>query len=220
MASNEEIRIVTAGPEHTPQVLQLLKDEFLPREPLASSIGYTWDELGPHFATKMGAVIEEGYTFVALNSAGRVVGCRISSKKEIEKDKVPEPDYIELSGDTEKVNLLRSIFNALMKGWTKELPDSHVVLEFMLMCVAKDYGQRGIAERLVQKSLALAEELQVDYVYTIATNWRSQRVFDKLSFTTLRVKNYDEFVDENGKPKLTMTDGSTCMKWMVKKIKK
>jgi len=216
MANHGQITIVKATPEHSDQVLRLLEESFSPREPLTSSIGIKWSS---GFGSKIKDCVAEGYSFVALDPSGRVVGCRISTIRKIERNLDPEPDFIAMREDNEKSKLLKSIFQSLMAGWTKELLDCQVVLDFVLMCVEEKYGGKGIAAKLVNRSLELAKELGVDYVYAIATNWKSQRVFDKLNFTTMRTKNYDEFVDENGQPRLEMNDGSTCVKWMVKKIK-
>jgi len=218
MANNEEISVVKATPEHSDQVLRLLEESFVPREPLCMAVDSVWEDFLPGFL-HMKEVVNEGHSFVALNPASRVVGCRISTLLKIPRNVEPEPNLIDIAGDSEKLTILMSVFRSFLAGWTKELPDCHVALEFILMCVEEQYGGKGIAGELVKKSLALAEELKVDYVYTVATNWKSQKVFEKLKFTTIRMKNYDEFVDEDGKPLLKMKDGSTCVKWMVKKIK-
>jgi len=220
METNQEISIVKAQSEHSDQVIRLLKESFTPREPLSTSIGLNWDEDMTGFGSKAEEILKAGYSFVAINGQGRVVGCRISMVMDIVKDQIPEPDYIKIVGSTPKLKLLKTVFQTLMTGWTKELPDSNRILEFIVMCVEEAYGGKGIAEKLAKRSLELAEELQVDYVYTIATNCRTQTVFNKLKFDTIRTKNYDEFVDDEGNPILKMNDGSTCMKWMVKKIKK
>jgi len=219
MANNEEINVVKAGVEHSTELLRLLRESFCTREPLCVALEMKWGEDFCGLASNIDKLINEGYSFVAINPVGRVVGCRLSTILEIDRDKVPEPEYMQLQSDTPRKLILVSIFNTLMKGWTKELLDCHVVFEFMMMCVEEKYGGKGIAQKLVNRSLKLAEELQVDYVYTIATNWLSQKVFDKLNFTVIRTKNYDEFKDDAGNPLLQMKEGSTCLKWMVKKIK-
>jgi len=219
MANIDEISIVKPGPEHIDQITRLLQESFVPREPLSVALGLTWEDETNGFGTNAETIVRDGCSFVALNPEGRVVGCSISSVSNVERGHDPEHDFIPIAGETAKLKLARTILRGLMSGWTKEVPDCRTILEFGILCVEAQYAGRRIGERLVERSLRLAEELRVDYIYTVATNLRTQRVFAKLGFDTMRTKNCDEFLDEAGNQVLKMSDGTTCLKWMVKRVK-
>jgi len=62
-------------------------------------------------------------------------------------------------------------------------------------------------------------EKACDYCTCVATNWMSQRVFEKLQFRTVGVVTYDEYCNENGKPIFDVNEPKNpCMKWMVKEL--
>jgi len=221
--AGSQIEIIVAEKKHRDDIIRLMKEEFVPRSPLWAALEITWEEAAAGFERAVDKTLVGPVSFVAIDTSTpdhRIIGCRLSVLNDLTKGDDDE-DYFRRR-ENKKIQAIAEIHNRLMKGWKKELKEEGVknVLEYIIMCVEEAYGGQGLAQKLMHRSMKLAEELGVDYVFALGANWRVQRVFEKLNFDTRRTLEYASVLDpETGKPYATPQDGSKSIKWMGKKMK-
>jgi len=222
--ADSQIEIVVAEEKHRGDIIRLMKDEFLSRSPVWAALKVTWDEAAVVFEASVNKCLVKPVSFVAIDTSTpdqRVIGCRLSVINDLTKGGDDDEDFFKRR-NTKNLAAIAEIQNRLMRGWKRELKAEgiKIVLEFVILCVEEAYGGRGVSQKLMDRSMKLAEELGVDYVFALASNWRIQRVFEKLNFETRRTLEFASVLDpETGKPYATPTDGSKCTKWVGKKMK-
>jgi len=217
---NDVVRIVVATREHSEGLLLLMRDSFLPREPVEAALGTTWEEARDSLAFEIDDVLTQPNSFVAVHPVEGVVGCRLSRYIKIDTDK-PEDvdDIVVVKGECPSLRVFQQIVLRLMHGWTREFVGRgfQSALQFITLCVDERFSNRGLAKKMVDESSKLAERLKADCAFALATNQVSQRVLQKAGFAAWRSMKYEEILDEKtGKPLVVPKDGSASIMWVVK----
>lgn len=197
-----------------------MRDSFLPREPIEATLGTTWEEARESLETEVDEVLRQPYSFVAVHPIEGVVGCRTSRLIKIDPNKAEqEDDFIIVEGDAPSMRLFQKMTNQLIHGWSAELAGCgfQTALQFITLCVDERFSNRGLAKKMIEESLRLAERIKADCIFALATNVISQRVLQKSGFVPWRSLEYADIVDEEtGKPLVMPNDGSKSIKWVVK----
>jgi len=221
---NDDVRIIVATQEHREDLLRLMRDAFLPREPVEVALGTTWEEAGESFAFELDDCLRQPCSFVAVHPTEGVIGCRVSRFIRIDPEKGEDmDDIIAAKGEAPSLRLFQVVADKLMRGYTKELAQRgcRTALQFINLCVEERFTGRGLAKRMIDESTRLAERLRVDCIFALATNHISQRVLQKSGFAAWRSLNYAEIInEETGYPFVVPSDGSAAVKWMVKLMTK
>lgn len=92
-------------------------------------------------------------------------------------------------------------------------------MNIFYFAVKDRYGQRGLGKKLIEKSLEVAQERQLDFVqsFTVGPSNPSSRLFDRLEFVTLtELKLSDCFVD--GAPAFPHAGVDDIIRYVVKKL--
>jgi len=225
MAKNlsDDITIQVPTADHRDGILLLIKDVMLPHEPIEKVMEFTWDEVHKGWEDMVEDCIENGHCHVATNKNNEVVGARLGR---ILETKNLDPNfglYDWMDGPEEKSHRFATAFNELTSNWRHVLVKNgktcEKVLQFMTLCVRPDCGKKGIGVAITQENLSAAKAKGIDYCSVVATNWMSQRVFEKCHFREAGVRVYLEYCDESGKPIFDVRDPENpCMKWMVKEL--
>lgn len=161
---------------------------------------------------------------MAVNGNNEVVGARLSRVYDVERmdSRVGLFDFI--SGPSEKSQSNAIAFNRVSENWKNDLIKSNgcpskKLLLFAALCVRPDFGKRGIGEAMSKENLIKAKSDGCDYCAVVATNWMSQRVFEKCGFRTACKIAFDEYCNKEGEPVFDMKGSkNTCMKWMIKEL--
>jgi len=213
MADKDEIRIIIAQPEHRQAIVKLIETSFVPFEPIEVALGYKWEDARNAWEEMTDASLKSPCSHVAINSKNEVIGYRLSRIVDMEKMQPITPLFESLSGH------IRTIADAVTSKWLSQMPRPGRMLQFMAMCVRPDYGGRGIAQKMCGENLALGKQLGCVIATVIASNWKSQRVFEKSGFEAVETFSYENFRDENGKLILNLEDpAQKCAKFYVKKL--
>jgi len=217
---DDDVRIVVATREHREGLIRLMRYSFLPREPVEATLGTTWEEAGDSLIYEVDDVLKQPCSFVAVHPKEGVVGCRMSRYIRIDNEKIEDDnDIVVVKGDAPNMRLFQRISSRLMHGWADEFVERgfRTALQFITLCVDERFSNRGLAKRMIDASLQLADKLKVDCAFALATNVVSQRVLQKCGFAPWRSLNYEDCVDENtNKPLVMPKDGSASIKWVVK----
>jgi len=73
--------------------------------------------------------------------------------------------------------------------------------------------------KMCEENLAVGKQLGCVLAAVIASNWKSQRVFEKLGFETVETFYFANFRDENGKLIMNLEDpAQKCTKFYVKNL--
>jgi len=218
--NNDEIRIVVATEEHREGLLRLMRYSFLPREPIEATLGTTWEEARASLEHEIDDVLSQPYSFVAVHPTEGVVGCRTCRYIRIDGDKPDDAnDFVVVEGDAPSLRIFQIISIQLMHGWATEFSKRgfQTALQFISLCVDERFSNRGLAKRMIDETMRLAERLRVDCAFALATNVVSQRVLQKAGFVTWRSLNYLDIVnEETGIPWVVPNDGTKSIKWVVK----
>jgi len=216
----DDVRIVVAAKEHREGLLRLMRYSFLPREPVEATLGTTWEEAGDSLAYEVDNVLEQPYSFVAVHPVEGVVGCRTSRYIRIDARKIDDvDDFVVVKGEAPSLRVFQKVSMQLMHGWAGEFAERgfRTALQFITLCVDERFSNRGLAKRMIDASLQLADRLKVDCAFALATNVVSQRVLQKCGFAPWRSLNYADCVNEDTQKPLVMPkDGSMSIKWVVK----
>lgn len=224
--AHDQIRIVLAEPKHKDGILRLLRDSFLPRSPLWAVLNIRWEEVKDGYEKMVNEALADPVSFVAIdetNPRNKIIGCRLSKLIDFTNPGDPDEDFIFVPSANRKVYAITQVHNQLMRGWKREFirDGAKKVLEFIVLCVEDSYGGHGVAQKLIERSMELAKQIGVDYVFAVAANWKAQRVFEKLHFEIRRTLEYAQALDPStGKPYAIPEDGSASVQWVVKKIGK
>lgn len=198
----DEIRYVVADQSHRDGILALVKNVFVQREPITSSFGHTWEESKDEWEGAVNLALAHPQTHVALNGSNEIVGFRLSRVMDMSKLKPGDSIYEWLTGET------RTMADHLTRNWPTYLKNSKKIMQFMMLCVHPKYGGKGIGIRMCEENLALAKKLGCDSCSVVASNWMSQKIFEKMGFTIVEDMSYDDFRDANGELIVKMKDPS------------
>jgi len=213
MADNDEIRIIVARPEHRFAIVNLAETSFVPFEPVEVALGSKWEHERNEWEKFAESGLENPCCHVAINSKNELIGFRMSQIVDMEKMQPTTPFFESSSGH------LRTIADAVTAKWLSQMPRPGRMLQFLAMCVRPDYGGRGIALKMCEENLALGKQLGCVLGAVIASNWKSQRVFEKLGFETVETFYFANFRDENGKLIMNLEDpAQKCTKFYVKNL--
>jgi len=216
--NNDHVRIVVATTEHREGLLRLMRDSFLPREPVEATLGTTWEEARESLEQEIDDCLKQPYSFVAVHPTEGVVGCRTTKYIRIDPENESH-EFIIVAGDAPSLRIFQKICNSVTDGIETQFAQCgfQSALQFISLCVDERFSNRGLAKRLIEESMRLAERLKVDCIFALATNVVSQRVLQKAGFAAWRSANYEDIVDEEtGKPLVLPKDGSKAVKLVVK----
>jgi ribosomal protein S18 acetylase RimI-like enzyme len=200
----DEVRIVIAQPQHRNGILKLAETALIPYEPVEAALEVTWEEARDSWEKLADACVQHPHSHVAVNVKGEVVGFRLSRILEMEKVSPKDSMYEWLMAGH-----MKTIADQVTRNWPSVVPRKGKVLQFLALCVDPAYGGRGIAMELVKENLALGKKLGCHTAVVVASNWKSQRVFEKAGFTTIEKLLFTDFKDERGEQIIEMKDPKT-----------
>jgi len=220
----EDITIEIPSSVHRDGILHLVKNVMLEHEPVMKAKRLTWEVAHEGWGQNVDVCLaENGHSNIAIYKNNEIVGLRLGH---ILETSTLDPNfgfYDSIAGASEGSRLFASFVNGLTSDWRNVLVQNgqtcEKILHLMTLCVRPDFGQRGLALAMTQENLSTAKAKGCGYATVVATNWMSQRVFEKLNFRVAGVRLYSEFCDKSGEPMLDIKDPKNpCMKWMVKEL--
>lgn len=212
----EGLTITIPTLENKNQLVDYLLVHFKDQEPITRSLQLTDQDANAFFSDIVNEGMEYPVSFVVFNEKNEIVGCRLNTiydKNEKDHDTAAAAEYA--LGPRHIARLLKT----LLDGFENLLPDFNKAMQFVTVSVHPNYQRRGIAQKLVELSMRKAAEFQCDFIIVTATAVRSQKLFEKLGFRTVKQIKYTEFLDESGRQVFNCDDGTESAKLMVKDLR-
>lgn len=176
------------------EMTQLLAEVFSQHDPPAVAVGLTSEEFHAFVSLLCEKAVEQGLTIVARSSSGEMMGALLT-----EDSATPQPEGIDRLSP--KLNPIFEILGGLDAEYRegREMPPG-ASLHLFLLGVARQFGGRGAAHRLIEECLANGGRKGYRRAVTEATNRRSQHVFRKLGFVERVRRSYADFEYEGSRP--------------------
>uniref|UniRef100_A0A914PZE4 N-acetyltransferase domain-containing protein n=1 Tax=Panagrolaimus davidi TaxID=227884 RepID=A0A914PZE4_9BILA len=120
--------------------------------------------------------------------------------------------------DNSKANKIAAIGDEITRDFSYYIPNCKKLFVLHILFVHPDFGGKGIATKLTEKSIELAKENQCDYIMSVPSNIKSAHIFTKFGFELVREIPFDAF-QENGQSFVKdLGDGNKSTRLMFLKI--
>jgi len=197
-----EFRVIEE--DQIPAVLDFLRDNFFPDEPISRSLGIKGDEW----------IVRNVYTdhlmdkssIAAVDGEGKILGVRIGHVVHkshyfpwIIHKMLQSSDWYSFLLPT-TFFLVSKILNYLefsSYGMFTKL-NCETIFEDGAVCSGRFHGIKGLGTELVRRSDVLAKERGCSYTYALVTGNYSAKIFDREGHTLLKALVYSDFKDSSG----------------------
>ncbi|XP_011632927.1 dopamine N-acetyltransferase-like isoform X2 [Pogonomyrmex barbatus] len=202
------------------RVLKFLRRYFFRDEPLNQSIQLipegedsTCMELEDYCSH---ATFENNLSLMAVSASGAIIGVQLNGKMEPSSNE--EPEYIRLCKNTKFKKILRLLYH-IDKNVNKggQYRDSNV-LEIRILSVDTNWRGKGVAKNLIEKTIEIAKQQGFHYVRADCTSAFSGKLCARLGFDAIYELNYNDYVDEEGKPIFSPVSPHTAAITYIKKV--
>ncbi|XP_011875954.1 PREDICTED: dopamine N-acetyltransferase-like isoform X2 [Vollenhovia emeryi] len=152
----------------------------------------------------------------AVSASGAIVGLELNGKMEPPSNE--EPEYIRSCKNAKFKKILR-LLHHIDKGVNMGGQFRNCnVMEIKILSVDTSWRGKGIAKTLMEKSIEIAKEQGFHYARADCTSFFSGKVCARLGFEAIYNLNYNDYVDEDGKPIFSPASPHTAAITYVKKL--
>jgi ribosomal protein S18 acetylase RimI-like enzyme len=182
------VRYAVCDAAEVPELRRMLALTFTESDPMPVAVGLDPDEFEALVALVVAPESTQGLTVVARDLASGVLAGALLN----EDAATPPPDgLVTLSDKFDPIfDLLGQLDDQLAHP---PVTEPGAVLHLFLLGVDGRFGGRGIAQRLVQASLAHATAMGYRSAIAEATNRTSQHIFRKAGFGTRATASYADY---------------------------
>lgn len=184
----EGIRYSVCQPTEVPEVIAVLARSFSRHDPPAVALGLTEDDFRAYLAFVTAKAGKDRLTIVARDVATTEMAGAVSTED------AGAPIQLDLDTLSPRFGPIYELFGELdaVIGDTEPIEPGTTLHVFMLG-VDERFAGRGIAQQLVEASLANAVTLGYRTAVSEATNLVSQHIFAKLGFVTRAKASYRDY---------------------------
>lgn len=194
--NTEKPLIVRFQPYQAYEVYQLLINTFRVDEPMCKYTKLTIEECSGAFSDYVQHSLSHGVSFVALDPISlKVVGCRLNTIVDRNFPSISLDFYaLYPAKEADLLTFLQQLCEPI-----DQLPLTvEKILRFDVLCVMEQHRGKGVAKALVDASVSLGKELSLNAIITTATSIKTQRLFDKIGFATLKTIAFEDYRDSVG----------------------
>ncbi|XP_076050475.1 arylalkylamine N-acetyltransferase 1-like [Oratosquilla oratoria] len=201
------------------EAVEFHKHNYCGKEPLTVSLRLSFEERYPWIMKGLQKWLTSEATVLARDRSkgNRLVGYLLATML-MPENRFAFSEMKEIPG--EKMRIYAGILNHV-ESVCDYFKDGNVdkILELAVLCVNEEYKGQGIGGELVKQSEAIGRQLGAQLATTQATNIISQRVFEKLGFSSDYTLDYESYEADGKKVLDTKLAGdSTCIKAMSKRL--
>ncbi|XP_071634644.1 arylalkylamine N-acetyltransferase 1 isoform X1 [Temnothorax longispinosus] len=202
------------------KVLKFLRRFFFRDEPLNQSIQLipegedsTCMELEDYCSHSS---LENNLSLMAVSASGAIVGVLLNGKMDPPSNE--EPEYIQSCKNAKFKKILR-LLHHIDKGVNinGQYRDFNV-LEVRIISVDTNWRGKGVGKTLIEKSMEIAKEQGFHYIRADCTSFFSGKLCARLGFDAIYNLNYNDYVDEDGKPIFSPASPHTAVVAYIKKL--
>ncbi|XP_076043210.1 uncharacterized protein LOC143026535 [Oratosquilla oratoria] len=206
-------------PEDVDELNQFLAESFFPREPMTMGLEMTWEDHRKWVTDSMGVWASCAASFLVRDKSkgNRIVGVRLSKFAGRDSGLTFEEGLKTATGKTKIfLNILCEMESAINVFEDESIDKA---LDFVILCVHKDYVGKGIATKLVEMAEKRGKELGAQIVGVQATNCISQNLFKKMGYTVRKTVVYGTYEFEGKRVFNTSLQGkTTCLQILTKPL--
>ncbi|XP_050445994.1 arylalkylamine N-acetyltransferase 1-like isoform X2 [Cataglyphis hispanica] len=202
------------------RVLKFLRRFFFRDEPLNQSIQLipegedsTCVELEDYCSHSS---FENNLSLMAVTTSGAIIGVQLNGKTDPPSDE--EPEYIKSCKNPKFKKILKLLHHidksVNVNGQFRDLN----VLEIKILSVNTNWRGKGIAKALIEKAMEIAKEQGFHYARADCSSFFSGKLCARLGFDAIYKLNYNDYVDEEGKPIFSPASPHTAIVSYIKKL--
>ncbi|GMS83004.1 hypothetical protein PENTCL1PPCAC_5179, partial [Pristionchus entomophagus] len=199
------VSFALAKPSDAPEIHDFLLSDFLFSQSLNGAVGLTREDANDRYLSLTEKAVDSGTSVVVRNTAGVVVGVRLSGFADRDEASTPVDFPSTLSGMWK----IRKFLTTLSDGmWNLVPSDIDRLFEVKILSVADKYRGMGIAKGLLTYGLDSVRERGAKGAFSEAIAIASQRLFLEFGYSVIREIAHSEWLDEYGKPVFVCPDGT------------
>ncbi|XP_066979596.1 uncharacterized protein [Macrobrachium rosenbergii] len=220
MSNLKGLEQVVLSPKESDEVYELLRDAYVPREPVCIGLRSSYDELKPLFESVIPHTLTNGISIgLKDSSSGKVVAVMLNVV-------IDSPDFqLFKNGElgSEKADLYSKLLQDFCAG-VDVFNGSQFKknLELLLLCVHPNYGKRGIGAELIKMSENKGRAMGCDIATIQAVNIITDHIVRKLGYQEVSKMDLSERRKENGEPLVDMelmrANGTTHLTYLSKRL--
>lgn len=182
------VRYSICRPEEVEEMVSVLAETFARRDPPEVALGITAQEFARFLTAVSATAGDDGLSIVARDLAsGSMAGALLNEDAGRQSERARGAS----SSRSGPISDLFRELDAQVGDAGPTVPGT--TLHVFMLGVDDRFAQRGIAQRLVEASLANAAALGYRTAVTEATNLISQHIFAKLGFVTRAEASYGDY---------------------------
>ncbi|KRX22986.1 hypothetical protein T07_5453 [Trichinella nelsoni] len=219
MENSNAYKVENAKPEHLMELVNLLNEGFLFEEPLNKAIKLEKDECELYFKNStLHCLKSDSSILIRRVDNGQIVACALNQLGTVMNGQLNAEDEDGVDYER-KINKMNNFVNFMRQGLLEVIPNGSSYLEICTLSVHPQYYRRGLGRLATEASIRRAEQLKCKFIVAVATNYKSQALFEKLQFQTGKTIRLTSYLDpDTNEPMFICNDGTTCAKLHYKSV--
>ncbi|KRZ66984.1 hypothetical protein T10_4730 [Trichinella papuae] len=218
----KEFQFLKATQKDVSEIKLFLCQDFIFNEPLNQALKSTADELMPLLTFLVESSVKDAFS-ILVKHKGTLVACVLNSLHTLSTNmaKIPAETF------PEKATIIGNFINKMEENSLQRILNNdkqlscsstkYLVVE--VISVSASIAGKGIAKKLMNDTEEMARQHNFNFILTIATNIRSQLLFEKIGYSTIYALQHKDYLTEDGRQIFHCPDNATiCAKGMLKKI--
>ena len=194
-----------------------LYEDYLQRERCCVTSGFSAGllkmglQLSEESSTEIITALQEGLTLVAVEDNGAIAGVAINVKAKEEAD-------TDLTKFSKSRQAIMKFVNILKEGHDIITECNGQGLYLWMLGVKQIHCGKGLARRLIDKSIELAQQHSMTFIDSVATSPETVHLFEAMSFETKSEMKFQDFLMDDGTPGFPYATASDKARFTVKKL--
>ncbi|KAI1701380.1 acetyltransferase (GNAT) family domain-containing protein [Ditylenchus destructor] len=208
----EDFSIVKAHPSDSPDILKFMLKDFLKTESLNAALGLTAEEATEFFGDIIKCCFEDeahncNY-LVRSKETNKIVGLRLACILDRERGEESQAFSADQK-EPPKVKEIKEILHSVeSQTWNLVPKECNRLASWMVLSVDKDFGRRGIGQKLIEHNLDELREFGCQGIVTEASAFKSQQLFKKNGYSRPTEILHAHWKDMDGKQIFVCPDGT------------
>ncbi|KAK7600811.1 hypothetical protein V9T40_008252 [Parthenolecanium corni] len=202
------------------EVIEHLRSNFFADEPLNKAVKLC-DHGEKHHDLEMHSLktLEDNLSVMAIDSnTNRIIGVALNGIQNPNDIKAAKEELLRAKDEKYK-NIFSFLYdiNRDLNLFAKYRVDQ--IFECRILSVDQNYRGQGLAQRLLEKSLEVAEEAGIKLFKQDATSFYTQKIAENMGFVSVFELRYKAYRNDDGKIIFETSEPHKFLKVMVKLLK-
>jgi GNAT superfamily N-acetyltransferase len=196
----KDYEIVKAKPADFDEILAFMMSDFLYTEPLNAALDVSEEESRDFFSDIIHNCFPDGLSYVVRSTKdNRIVALRLTSI--LDKASPEEAQTFATDDPSPKIQAIKNLLHGLESQiWKLIPPEFNRLMCWIILSVDQSFSRRGIARQLITHNLDEARQKGCQGIFTEASAFNSQQLFQKCGYQRLLEVVHADWKDSTGKP--------------------